>query len=71
MRKTWKTREYKDCLWEYEIATTVQKNQNYMTKLSQFEGEAFEWLKKIPSQHWARSHFLGIHIIKPHQIFFY
>ncbi|KAL4585616.1 hypothetical protein LXL04_010239 [Taraxacum kok-saghyz] len=59
MRKFWKTTEYKDHLWKCSAATTVPEFENCMTELSHFDRETFEWLKKIPPQHWARSHFSG------------
>ncbi|KAL4556249.1 hypothetical protein LXL04_038894 [Taraxacum kok-saghyz] len=59
MRKFWKTTEYKDHLWKCAAATTVSEFENCMTELSHFDREAFKWLKKIPPQHWARSHFSG------------
>ncbi|KAL4555658.1 hypothetical protein LXL04_038285 [Taraxacum kok-saghyz] len=59
MRKFWKTTEYKDHLWKCSAATTVPEFEKCMTELSHFDREAFEWLKKIPPQHWARSHFSG------------
>ncbi|KAI3500877.1 hypothetical protein L1887_36704 [Cichorium endivia] len=59
MKKTWKTREYKDFLWKCATATTVPEFDTCMTEFSQFDRQAFEWLKKIPAQHWARSHFSG------------
>ncbi|KAI3791288.1 hypothetical protein L2E82_05013 [Cichorium intybus] len=59
MKKTWKTREYKDFLWKCATATTIPEFDTCMTEFSQFDRQAFEWLKKIPAQHWARSHFSG------------
>ncbi|KAL4577828.1 hypothetical protein LXL04_013942 [Taraxacum kok-saghyz] len=59
MRKFWKTTEYKDHLWKCSAATTVPEFEKCMTELSHFDREAFEWLKKIPPEHWARSHFSG------------
>nr|KAJ0226779.1 hypothetical protein LSAT_V11C100003540 [Lactuca sativa] len=59
MRKKWKTKEYKDHLWQCAIATTVPEFEHYMNELKKFDKDAFEWLKKIPPHHWARSHFSG------------
>ncbi|CAI9285679.1 unnamed protein product [Lactuca saligna] len=59
MRKKWKTKEYKDHLWQCAIATTVPEFEHYMNELNKFDKDAFEWLKKIPPHHWARSHFSG------------
>ncbi|CAI9259871.1 unnamed protein product [Lactuca saligna] len=41
------------------IATTVPEFEHYMNELNKFDKDAFEWLKKIPPHHWARSHFSG------------
>ncbi|XP_023755303.2 protein FAR1-RELATED SEQUENCE 5-like [Lactuca sativa] len=59
MRKKWKTKEYKDHLWQCAIATTIPEFEHYMNELNKFDKDAFEWLKKIPPHHWARSHFSG------------
>ncbi|GJV88076.1 mutator type transposase [Tanacetum coccineum] len=40
-------------------STTVKRFENHMDKLKDFNKEAYEWLKKIPPQHWSRSHFSG------------
>lgn len=29
-------------------------------EFNSYDKEAYDWLKKIPPQHWARSHFEGI-----------
>ncbi|XP_042753098.2 uncharacterized protein LOC122195341 [Lactuca sativa] len=59
MRTKWKTKEYKDHLWQCAIATTVLEFEHYMNELKKFDKDAFEWLKKTPPHHWARSHFSG------------
>ncbi|GJZ39348.1 mutator type transposase [Tanacetum coccineum] len=50
---------YKEMLWRCATSTTVQRFDKHMEKLKYFNKEAYEWLKKFPSQHWSRSHFSG------------
>jgi hypothetical protein len=59
MRRSWKTREYKELLWKCAKATTVPEFNRLMMEFSNFDNEAYLWLKKIPPHHWARSHFTG------------
>ncbi|CAI9262195.1 unnamed protein product [Lactuca saligna] len=59
MRKRWRTTKYKEKLWNCAKATTVQEFNRLMKAFSEYDIEAYEWLKKIPPQHWARSHFTG------------
>ncbi|CAI9295179.1 unnamed protein product [Lactuca saligna] len=59
MRKTWRTNEYKENLWNRATATTVPEFNHRMQQFSSYDVEAYNWLKKIPPQHWARSHFTG------------
>lgn len=67
MRKTWRTREYKEHLWKCATATTVPEFNQMMREFSIFDEDAYEWLKQIPPQHWARSHFTG-KIINPYSL---
>nr|KAJ0192415.1 hypothetical protein LSAT_V11C800439760 [Lactuca sativa] len=53
MRKRWRTTEYKDRLWNCAKATTVQEFNRLMKEFSEYDIEAYEWLQKIPPQHWA------------------
>ncbi|CAI9283812.1 unnamed protein product [Lactuca saligna] len=59
MRKTWRTNEYKEHLWNCATATTVPEFNHRMQQFSSYDVEAYNWLKQIPPQHWARSHFTG------------
>lgn len=59
MKKTWKLKEYKDHLWNCASATTIPEFEQCMTEFSHYDKQACEWLRKIPPQHWARSHFTG------------
>nr|GEY50068.1 transposase, mutator type [Tanacetum cinerariifolium] len=51
MKLSWRGQLYKEMLWR--CATS------HMEKLKDFNKDAYEWLKKIPPQHWSRSHFSG------------
>ncbi|XP_023748156.1 uncharacterized protein LOC111896393 [Lactuca sativa] len=59
MKKQWRTKEYKDHLWDCATATTVPKFNHYMHQFILYDKSAYEWLKSIPPQHWAKSHFTG------------
>nr|KAJ0185193.1 hypothetical protein LSAT_V11C900500550 [Lactuca sativa] len=59
MRKIWRTNEYKEHLWNCATATTVPEFNHRMQQFSSYDVEAYNWLKQIPPQHWARSHFTG------------
>ncbi|KAL7584085.1 hypothetical protein Lser_V15G44829 [Lactuca serriola] len=59
MKKQWRTKDYKDHLWDCATATTVPKFNHYMHQFSLYDKSAYEWLKSIPPQHWAKSHFTG------------
>nr|KAJ0226599.1 hypothetical protein LSAT_V11C100026480 [Lactuca sativa] len=57
MRKVWRTMEYKEHLWNCAKATTVPEFETLMREFRSYDMEAYEWLMKIPPNHWARSHF--------------
>ncbi|KAL4587589.1 hypothetical protein LXL04_000461 [Taraxacum kok-saghyz] len=59
MRRWWPTKEYKDHLWKCATASTVPEFNHLMNELSIYDKSAYEYLKKISPQHWARSHFSG------------
>ncbi|KAI3709655.1 hypothetical protein L2E82_39421 [Cichorium intybus] len=59
MRKTWRTKEYKEHLWKCATATTIPEFNHFMKELSIFDKGAYDWVKQIPAKHWARSHFTG------------
>ncbi|GJX45527.1 hypothetical protein Tco_0262203 [Tanacetum coccineum] len=44
-------------LWKCVTASTIQKFDKRMEEMKNHNLEAYEWLRKIPPQHWARSHF--------------
>lgn len=52
---------YKKMIWRCATATTVGQFDVEMTALRNFNNGAYEWLKKIPAFHWARSHFSGMY----------
>nr|GEW94986.1 hypothetical protein [Tanacetum cinerariifolium] len=57
MKLSWRGKLYKELLWKCATATTIQKFDKRMEDLKNHSIEAYEWLRKIPPQHWARSHF--------------
>ncbi|CAI9276921.1 unnamed protein product [Lactuca saligna] len=57
MKKQWRTKEYKDHLWDCATATIVLEFNHYMHQFSLYDKLAYEWLKSIPPQHWAKIHF--------------
>nr|KAJ0225055.1 hypothetical protein LSAT_V11C100025760 [Lactuca sativa] len=59
MKKQWRTKEYKDHLWDCATATTVLEFNHFMHQFSLYDKSAYEWLKSIPPQHLAKSHFTG------------
>ncbi|GJU68674.1 mutator type transposase [Tanacetum coccineum] len=58
----WRGEQYKDLLWRSATATTVQRFGKNMEEIKKLNPEMYNWLKDIPPQHWARSHFSG----RPH-----
>ncbi|GJT57276.1 mutator type transposase [Tanacetum coccineum] len=59
MKLSWRGKLYKELLWKCATATTIQKFDKRMEEMKNHNIEAYEWLRKIPPQHWARSHFSG------------
>ncbi|CAI9261810.1 unnamed protein product [Lactuca saligna] len=59
MKRTWRSNEHKEHLWNCATATTVQEFNHLMNEFNLFDKDAYNWLKQIPPQHWARSHFTG------------
>ncbi|GJZ70249.1 hypothetical protein Tco_0633799 [Tanacetum coccineum] len=43
---------YKELLWKCAMATTIQKFDKRMEEMKNHNIEAYEWLRKIPPQHW-------------------
>ncbi|GKC48768.1 mutator type transposase, partial [Tanacetum coccineum] len=50
---------YKELLWNCACATTMPYFEKHMDKLRKTDEKAYEWLNKIPPQHWSRAHFSG------------
>ncbi|GJY97936.1 mutator type transposase [Tanacetum coccineum] len=59
MKLSWRGKLYKELLWKCAMATTIQKFDKRIEEMKNHNIEAYEWLRKIPPQHWARSHFTG------------
>ena len=59
MKIKWRGEEFKDCLWKAATASTVPQFSIAMEELRQLNNATYEWIKKIPPKHWARSHFSG------------
>ncbi|KAI3677529.1 hypothetical protein L6452_36793 [Arctium lappa] len=59
MKQQWKGKAYKDHLWKCATATTIPQFQQAMEDLRMVNQPCYDWLKQIPPQHWARSHFTG------------
>nr|KAJ0224468.1 hypothetical protein LSAT_V11C100011550 [Lactuca sativa] len=57
MKRTWRSSEHKDHLWNCAITTTIQEFNHLMNEFNLFDKDAYNWLKQIPPQHWTRSHF--------------
>ncbi|CAI9303017.1 unnamed protein product [Lactuca saligna] len=57
MKKNWRGKVFKDLLWECATTSNVQHFHQAMEKLKKLNNDAYEWLKQIPPQSWARSHF--------------
>ncbi|GKB72459.1 mutator type transposase, partial [Tanacetum coccineum] len=50
---------YKELLWNCACATSMPYFEKHMDKLRKTDVKAYEWLNKIPPQHWSRAHFSG------------
>ncbi|CAI9291532.1 unnamed protein product [Lactuca saligna] len=59
MRKQWRGKPFEDLLWTCATATHVQQFNKAMEELKKLNKDCYEWLKKIPPQHWSRFHFAG------------
>ncbi|GJR98976.1 FAR1-related sequence 10 [Tanacetum coccineum] len=59
MNQTWKGSEYKEMLWKCASSTTTVLFEKNMQELKDFNKKAYEWLKKIPAEHWSRAYFSG------------
>ncbi|PWA66436.1 transposase, mutator type [Artemisia annua] len=59
MKLQWKGELFKELIWKCASATTIPYFDKAMDELRKADEKAYEWLKKIPPQHWSRSHFSG------------
>ncbi|GJR72688.1 mutator type transposase [Tanacetum coccineum] len=59
MKLKWIGAAYKELLWKVVTALTVPYFEKVMDELKAFNKECYDWLAKIPPNHWARSHFSG------------
>ncbi|GJR91332.1 hypothetical protein Tco_0215343 [Tanacetum coccineum] len=50
---------YKELLWNCSCATSMPYFEKHIDKLRKTYVKAYEWLNKIPPQHWSRAHFSG------------
>nr|GEY50024.1 crooked neck-like protein 1 [Tanacetum cinerariifolium] len=55
----WCGQTYKDLLWRAASDTNVRDFEKCRLEHKTINAKAHEWLNKIPTKHWARSHFLG------------
>ncbi|KAL4577821.1 hypothetical protein LXL04_013935 [Taraxacum kok-saghyz] len=62
MKLQWRGKVYNDLLWNCAKSTCVNHFNQAMEKVKNLNSETYDWLKKIPPQHWTRSHFSG----RPH-----
>ncbi|KAI3792815.1 hypothetical protein L2E82_06706 [Cichorium intybus] len=57
MKLRWRGKEFKDLLWKCATTCNVQEFRKSMQELKNLNKDTFEWLNKIPAQHWARISF--------------
>ena len=60
MRSRWRGDKFKELLWNCSTTYTVQEFEKEMEEVRKLNQECYEWLKQIPPQHSARSHFTGL-----------
>nr|GEW79284.1 transposase, mutator type [Tanacetum cinerariifolium] len=53
MELVWRGELYKDFLWKYATARTIQSFDKYMEELKGTSKDAYLWLKMIPPCHWS------------------
>jgi hypothetical protein len=58
MKLQWRGKFYKDLLWRCATASTVPYFDKAMDELKRVNDKAYEYLKKIPPQHWSRSYLM-------------
>ncbi|GJX69309.1 mutator type transposase [Tanacetum coccineum] len=59
MKQKWKGATYKEHLWKCATSKSIEEFNVAMQEFKAFSLPAYEWLLKIPPQHWARSNFSG------------
>nr|KAJ0194909.1 hypothetical protein LSAT_V11C700343460 [Lactuca sativa] len=59
MRKKWRGKTFEDLLWTCATVTHVHQFNKGMEELKKLNKDCDEWLRKIPPQHWSRSHLTG------------
>nr|KAJ0186537.1 hypothetical protein LSAT_V11C900505370 [Lactuca sativa] len=59
MKKQWKGKDLSDQLWECGRATTVNHFNRAMDESKKINEEAHDWVCKIPTNTWDKSHFSG------------
>lgn len=59
LKTTFKTNDLRELLWNAATRCTVQEFEVSMEAIRMEHMQAYEWLRKIPPQTWARSHFTG------------
>ncbi|GJY19098.1 mutator type transposase [Tanacetum coccineum] len=57
MKLQWRGKLFKELLWRCATTTTVTHFNRVMEEVKQANKDVYDWLKDIPPQHWARSHF--------------
>ncbi|CAI9284676.1 unnamed protein product [Lactuca saligna] len=51
MKRKWRGKEFKDCLWKCATCTTIPQFNSAMEELKKLNSEAYDWLNSIPSKH--------------------
>ncbi|GJW24265.1 mutator type transposase [Tanacetum coccineum] len=59
MNQTWKGAEYNEMLWKCATSITEVLFEKNMQELKDFNKKSYEWLHKIPLEHWSRAYFSG------------
>lgn len=70
MKLQWRGQLYKDALWKSATATTITAFKKHMEDLKKINKDAYEWLNKIPAEHWSRSHFSGKLMVQFYTLYF-
>ncbi|GJT81674.1 heat stress transcription factor B-4-like protein [Tanacetum coccineum] len=59
IKQGWCGQAYKDLLWRAAYSINVRDFEKCTLELKTMNPKEHEWLNKIPTEHWARSHFSG------------